>query len=56
VEYVNNRFATMLGRTPEAMERMTLADVMPQPFGALHPKWMKVRAAAPAVDRLLMGW
>ena len=41
IEYVNNHFATMLGRLPEDMVHMDMSDIMPPPFGLMHPKWMK---------------
>lgn len=42
IEYVNNHFATMLGRQPEDMTSLEMHHIMPQPFGIMHPKWMKV--------------
>jgi len=39
----------MLGRQPEDMTSLDMHDIMPQPFGHMHPKWMKVRACAAPV-------
>ena len=45
IEYVNKRFALLLGRPPEEMVGLHLHDIMPAPFGDLHPKWIKVGPA-----------
>eukprot|EP00967_Tisochrysis_lutea_P082895 scaffold114924_cov22-Tisochrysis_lutea.AAC.1 len=37
----------MLGRQPEEMVHMDMHDIMPQPFGLMHPKWMKDQEQRP---------
>jgi len=47
IEYVNNHFATMLGRQPEDMVGLDMQDILPQPFGLMHPKWMRDQEQRP---------
>ncbi|KAF5843180.1 hypothetical protein DUNSADRAFT_1607 [Dunaliella salina] len=37
----------MLGRQPEEMVHLEMHDIMPQPFGLMHPKWMKDQEQRP---------
>jgi PAS domain S-box-containing protein len=41
--YANTPLAAMLGYTIKVLRTKDVAQLLPQPYGVLHMKWLKVR-------------
>jgi PAS domain S-box-containing protein len=41
--YANTPLAAMLGYTPKVLRGKDISQLLPQPYGVLHLKWLKVR-------------